>query len=169
MRTKHHWGDMPLSATFRIFSAVTGGGATLSREQCRTRIAAPRRGSAIESLTISVMAGLAVLSVTCGLILDCMGPWGLVFVFPAWGVVLHVIAVACAGLSQLFCVAGVLRPSLRPAVNGLIFGLSVAAAVLLQLSLHDPVSWLAFPWLGFIAMECLLWPTCRVLDTAEKE
>ena len=169
MRARDHWDDMPLSATFRIFSAVTGGGATRGREDCRKRIAAPCRGSAIESLAISVMAGLAVLSITCGLILDFMGPWGLVFVFPAWGVLLHMLGMTCAGLSQLFCMAGVLRVSWRPAVNGLSFGLGVAAAALLQLSLRDPISWLALPWLGFIAIECLLWPTCRVLDSAGKE
>ena len=169
MRARDHWDDMPLSATFRILSAVTGGGATRVREECRKRIAAPCRGSAIESLVISVMAGLAVLSITCGLILDFMGPWGLVFVFPVWGLVLHILGVACAGISQLFCMAGVVRASWRPAVNGLSFGLGVAAVALLQLSLRDPISWFALPWLGFIAIECLLWPTCRVLDNAGKE
>ncbi len=168
MRVDNQSNKIPVSGTFRLLSAIAGASTFGGSKPCRTRIEAADRGSAPEAFVLSVMAGLAVLSVTGVIIMDFFGLWGLIALFPAWGVVLHVLGVACAGLAQLLSVAGVLRPAWRPGFNGICFGLIVAVVSVLQFRLADPFSWFALPWLGFVAIECLLWPFCRLLDTAEK-
>ena len=168
MRVENQFNDMPASATFRLLSVLTGGIAGRGGKPCGTRIAAADRGSVFEAFFLSAMVGLAVLSVTGGLIMKLIGPWGLIALFPAWGVVLHVLVFACAGVAQLLCMAGLLRPARCPAFNGISFGCIVVAAALFQFRPGDPFSWFALPWLSFVAIECLLWPFFRLLDKEEE-
>ena len=163
MRTKDQLNGHPATGTFRVLSILRGGVVSPGGSHCSKRILASVRGSALEVFALSVMAGLAGLGVTGRVILDYFGPWGLIAVFPVWGIVLHVLGLACSGIGQLLHLAGVLKSNRRAVFNGIAFGFGLTLAALLQLRMVDPAAWLTLPWLGFVAIECLMWPTCRML------
>lgn len=170
MTGKEHFNEVPKTGTFWLLSILTGSARFSGSSQRNAGTFPSARGNELEVFALSVMAGLAVLGVTGGILMDYLGPWGLIAAFPAWGIVLHVFGFACAGIGEFLQWARVLRPAWREAFNGIAFGLAVAAAALLKLQLGEPLAWLTLPWLGFIAIECLIWPTRRMLEpSGERE
>ena len=163
MRRKDQLNGHPFTGTFRVLSILRGGVVSPAGRQRSRRILASVRGSALEVFALSVMAGLAGLGITGRIIFDYFGPWGLLAVFPVWGILLHALGFACSGIGQLLHLAGVLQPNGRAAFNGIVFGFGLTVASLLQLRVVDPAAWLTLPWLGFVAIECLVWPACRML------
>lgn len=164
MRVKDNPKGEPVTGTFWLLARLIRMFFPGGRSACNTGILASARGNGPEVLALSVMAGLAILGVTAGMLMDFFGLWGLVALFPAWAIVLHVIGLSCAGAGALLQRLGLLKRSWRQAFNGAVFGFVVAAAALLQLRLGEPAAWLTLPWLGFVAIECLVWPSRRILE-----
>jgi hypothetical protein len=167
MKERGHWNNVPVTGSFRLVSALMGKGTEVVMGQCRTRVDASSRGSAMEAFSLSVMIGLAVLGIVCGFLEDIAGAWALLAFLPVWGLVMHLLCLLCAGIGTLFCSLGLCRSSRRSVFTGISFGLAVSIFAIWQLLLGLSFTWLAFPWLAFVALECLLFPVCRMLDLAE--
>ena len=167
MKERGHWNNVPVSGSFRLVSALMGKGVEGVMEECGTRVNASSRGSAMEAFSLSLIAGLAVLGIVCGILVDMAGPWALLAFLPVWALVMHSLCLLCAGIGTLLCSLGLCRSFCRSVFTGVSFGLVVSIFAVWQLLLGLPFSWLAFPLLVFVALECLLFPVCRMLDLAE--
>lgn len=162
-----HWSNIPATGSFRLVRALVGKGGNVITEDFDTKVCASSRGNALEVFSLAVIVALAALGVVGSLLVDALGHWGLLALLPMCFLVMHTLFLLCSGTGHLLCVLGVFGSSCRSVFTGISFSAIVVAAAIWQLLQGMQFAWLAIPLLGFVALEILLFPVCRLLDFAE--
>jgi len=167
MKGGGHWSNIPATGSFRLVYALVGKGDNVLTEEFNTKVCASSRGNALEAFSLAVIAALAVLGVVGSILVDTLGNWGLLALLPICFLAMHTLFLLCSGTGHLLCLFGLFGASCRSFFTGISFAATVVAGAIWQLLYGMQFAWLAIPLLGFVALEILLFPVCRLLDLAE--
>jgi len=167
MKQGTHWSNMPATGSFRLVCDLVGKGDDALTEEINTKVCASSRGNALEAFSLAVIVALAVLGVVGSFLLDAVGHWGLLASLPICFLAMHTLFLLCSGVGHLLHLFGLFGSSCRSVFTGISFGATVVAVAIWQLLHGMQFVWLAIPLLGFVALEILLFPVCRLLDLAE--
>ena len=162
-----HWNNIPATGSFRLVYALVGKGDNVITDEFNTKVCASLRGNALEAFSLAVIVALAVLGVVGSILVDTLGHWGLLALLPMCFLAMHTLFLLCSGTGHLLYLLGVFGSSCRSVFTGISFAGIVLASAIWQLLYGMQFAWLAIPLLGFVTLEILLFPVCRLLDLAE--
>lgn len=138
----------PVTATFWWAERLCGGASGADERGQR----GARRGSSLESYSLSAALGLAVLGLAWALLAPVAGFWACLLLVPVAFAGLHLLLFAWVLTGELLQRLGLLAARRRVAFHGAGIGASIAVAGIVA---GAPA---VFPLLAFILLEIVAWP-----------